>query len=110
MKFSKGASLSSMTLSDGFLSPEFSQFTTSYTATVTSATLTISVLPEIASSIVKINGKQGLTNTITFSSGTNTIIVDVAAPDGNRKQYTVTVTCKWIHVFVQIKWDNIKQI
>ncbi len=93
------ATLNALTLSAGTLSPAFASGTTSYTASVTNATSSITVTPTQTDvgSTIRVNGTVVTSGTpsgsITLSVGTNPITVAVTAQDGKTVQiYTVTVT------------------
>ncbi len=93
------ATLSSMTLSSGTLSPVFDSGTASYTASVTNATTSITVTPSVtqANATVTVNGATvasgGTSASLALSVGANTISTIVTAQDGTTTQtYTVVVT------------------
>jgi hypothetical protein len=93
------ATLSSLTLSSGALSPAFSAATTSYTLTVPAATTSTTVTPTVtqANATVTVNGTAVASGTassnIALAPGaTTTIPVVVTAQDGSTKTYTVAVT------------------
>ena len=93
------ATLSGLSLSSGTLSPAFGSNTTSYTATVTNATTSITVTPTVTdnNATVKVNGTTvasgSASGNISLSVGSNTITTVVTAQDGTTTQtYTTTVT------------------
>src|SRR6185503_4846612 len=96
---STDATLSSLQLSSGTLSPTFASGTTSYAATVGSGVSSISVTPSsshMASSIT-VNGTTvasgAASGTISLQTGDNTIAIVVTAQDGiTQKTYNVVVT------------------
>ena len=92
------ADLASLVPSAATLSPAFASGTLSYTASVTNATTTITVMPTVAlaSATVKVNGTTVASGTasgaIALSVGPNTITTIVTAQDGvTTKTYTITV-------------------
>ncbi len=101
---SSDATLSAMTLSSGTLSPSFASGTTTYTASVTSSTSSITVTPtrnEAHATIqVRVNGGSYASVTsgtasfaLNLNFGANTINVKVTAEDGSTiVTYTTTVT------------------
>jgi hypothetical protein len=97
---STNADLSALVLSDGVvLAPVFNATTTAYTATVASATDSITVTPYTfdAQSTVTVNGATvasgAASSAIALSGGANTISIVVTAGDGSTsKTYTVMVT------------------
>lgn len=93
---SNDATLSALTIGSLALTPAFASATVSYTAATTNATNTITAVPSDASASMKVtvndveidNGTAA-----TWQSGSNTVKVEVTAPDGTTtKTYTVTVT------------------
>ena len=93
---STDASLSSLSLSDITLSPEFSTETTSYTASVessaTSTTVTAETTDTNATAVIKINDVEDADGTVDLVGGYNDITVEVTAQDGTTTQtYTVNV-------------------
>ena len=96
---SNNADLSSLTLSSGTLAPSFSSGTTSYSASVSNATSSITLTPTVADSnaTVTVNdvtvASGSASGSIALSVGPNTITTVVTAQDGIATQtYTVTVT------------------
>lgn len=98
---SSDAALSGLSLGSLTLSPAFDPDTTSYTATTTNATNTVTATPANAGASVAITNKgtEGdpveISNgaAVTWKAGTNTLTVTVTAEDGTTtKEYTVTVT------------------
>lgn len=89
--------LSGLSLSQGTLSPAFDAGTTAYSADVGNDVQSVTVTPATsdAEAIVTVNGDSVANGeasaTIPLTVGTNTILVEVAAPDGTEKAYTVTV-------------------
>ena len=92
------ASLAALTTSAGSLSPSFTGGTTSYTATVSTATTSCSVTPILADSnaTVSVNGvgvNSGSPSAVSLGYGTNVIPILVTAQDGVASQnYTLAVT------------------
>ncbi len=87
--YSSDASLSSLTVSPGTLSPAFSPDVTSYTVQVGSDVEKLAVSANVSDSgaRVVVNGNSGLT------IGENTVTCRVTAEDGQTtKDYTITVT------------------
>lgn len=87
--YSKEASLSSLTISPGELSPAFSADVTEYTATVPADTekITVSAPAKDDKAKVVVEGNEGL------EMGENTVVCKVTAEDGTTtKTYTITVT------------------
>ncbi len=96
---SHNANLAGLSISAGTLSPVFAVNTITYTAQVESSVSSITVTPTVegADATVTVNGTQvasgSATQSITLSSGDNTITIIVTAKDGiTAKTYTVTVT------------------
>lgn len=86
---SKDASLSSLTISPGVLSPAFSADVTEYTATVSGTVekITVSAPANDSKASVVVEGAEGL------QLGENTVLCKVTAEDGTTtKTYTITVT------------------
>jgi uncharacterized protein with beta-barrel porin domain len=93
------ATLSSLALSSGTLSPVFASGTTSYTASVGNAVTAITVTPTVTEShaTVTVNGtlvtSGSPSGSISLAVGANTITTVVTAQDGTTTQtYTVVVT------------------
>ena len=93
------ATLSALTLQTATLSPTFTSGTTSYTATVSNDTSSITVTPTKiqANATITVNGTAvtsgSASGSISLTVGSNTITVVVTAQDGTTTQtYTVTVT------------------
>ena len=96
--------LSALTISSGTLIPAFTAHDTSYTASVTNSTSSITLIPVLVDSLsaieYRINGGAytGLTNNstsalINLDVGSNTIDVKVStAGDNKNKNYTITIT------------------
>jgi hypothetical protein len=96
---STNADLSSLVLSSGTLTPPFASGTTTYTATVASCAISITVRPTAAdaSATLTVNGTSVVSGhaseAIALDFGANTITTVVTAQDGTTiKTYTVTVT------------------
>ena len=87
-KASSDATLKSLTVSSGTLSPVFSASTTNYTLTVPYNVDSITVSATVNNSEASISG----TGTKTLTVGTNTVSIVVTAGDGTKKTYTITVT------------------
>lgn len=88
------ATLCSLTLSAGTLSPSFASEAYSYAATVSNSTASLTVTPTTSYSgaSVTVNGKAAST-AVALSVGDNTITVQVTASGGaTTKTYTITVT------------------
>jgi predicted outer membrane repeat protein len=95
---SSNANMSGLTLSAGILNPIFASATTSYTASVSNATTSITLTPTVsdASASVTVNGtavSSGSTSAaISLNVGNNTINTVITAQDGTTTMtYTVTV-------------------
>jgi uncharacterized repeat protein (TIGR02543 family) len=98
------ATLSALSLSTGTLSPTFASGTTSYTASVSNATSSITVTPTVTQANATIQAKVGsgsfasvtsasASGSLALAVGSNTITVLVTAQDGTTTaSYTVTVT------------------
>lgn len=93
------ATLSSLGLSAGALSPTFTSGTTAYTASVPYTTTSLTVTPTLVDSAasVKVNGSAvasgNASGSIALNVGSNTITVVGTAQDGSSTStYTVTVT------------------
>jgi hypothetical protein len=96
---STNATLSNLALSSGTLSPSFASGTTSYTATVSNATSSITLTPTLAdgNATVQVNGvtaASGIASgAIALAVGSNSIGTVVTAQDGvTTKTYAVIVT------------------
>jgi HSP20 family molecular chaperone IbpA len=95
---SSDATLSSLSLSSGSLSPDFETGTAGYTATVASEVASITVTANInsAHATATVNGTavaSGATSDeIPLNFGENTITIAVTAQNGDVKMYTVLVT------------------
>ena len=88
--------LQSLTLSSGSLAPPFAPNRTSYTVNVAStvSSVTVAAQPQDAGATVSINGQttKSLPVTLGDAGGPSTRIqIDVRAPNGNDKTYTVDV-------------------
>ncbi|OKL36238.1 cadherin-like beta sandwich domain-containing protein [Domibacillus mangrovi] len=94
---SGNADLSSITLSDGTLSPVFDGEITNYTASVENIVTDVditSIVSDVAATIT-VNGSvvaSGNAANIPLTVGVNTISVMVTAQDGTTKTYTLVVT------------------
>jgi CSLREA domain-containing protein len=95
---SNNASLSSLTVSSGTLTPAFATATLAYTDAVTNATTTVTVTPTVAdaTATVKVNGTTvasgSASGAINLNVGANAVTVLVTAQDGTTTQtYTITV-------------------
>jgi alpha-tubulin suppressor-like RCC1 family protein len=97
------AQLSGLSISEGALNPAFAEDTFSYTARVANAISSITVTPksEIAKSTITVSVNGGMPEPVTsgqssdsaaLNVGVNTIEVTVAAQNGSRQTYTLTVT------------------
>lgn len=90
------AGLSSLVIGDLALNPTFATGTTTYTATTTKASATVTAVPNDAMAKMKVTVKDKEINNggeVTFETGANAVKVDVTAEDGKtKKTYTVTVT------------------
>lgn len=87
--YSKEASLASLTISPGELTPEFSPDVTEYTATVSGDVekITVSAPAKDSKASVSVSGSEGL------QIGENTVTCKVTAEDGATvKTYTILVT------------------
>jgi alpha-tubulin suppressor-like RCC1 family protein len=95
---SSNADLSALSLSAGTLSPTFVSGTTSYTASVSNATTSLTVTPTVAdgTATVTVNGTGLASGTpsgsINLNVGNNTITTVVTPQSGATKTYTVVVT------------------
>jgi hypothetical protein len=92
------STLAALTLSSGTLSPSFAPGTTSYNATVTNATTSITVTPTVTDSTatIKVNGTtvaSGVASpSIPLTAEANTITIVVTAQDGvTTTTYTITI-------------------
>ncbi|MEM7182105.1 MAG: cadherin-like beta sandwich domain-containing protein [Spirochaetota bacterium] len=92
------ASLTSLILSSGTISPDFSSSTTSYSTTVGNSVSSLTVTPTVtdSSSTVTVDSSSvasgSASSSISLSVGTNTITVVVTASDSSTTTYSVTVT------------------
>ncbi len=98
-RLSNNANLAGITLSSGTLSPAFTAGTTSYTASVTNATSSITVKPVAVNghATMKVNGNSvpfgGTSANLPLAVGNNTITVTATSEDLSKiRNYTVTVT------------------
>ncbi|WP_295515122.1 autotransporter domain-containing protein [uncultured Pseudomonas sp.] len=96
---STDATLSGLALSAGTLSPGFSSNTTSYTASVSNATTSITVRPTAtdSGSTITVNGNAVVSGSnsapINLAVGSNSVSVVVTAADGQTtKSYSISVT------------------
>jgi gliding motility-associated-like protein len=96
---SANANIVLIKLSSGTLSPKFAQATTSYTASVTNATASITLTPTTnePNASIEVDGVAVASGTasqaIALSVGSNTITAVCTAQDGvTKKTYTITVT------------------
>ncbi|MEJ8303877.1 cadherin-like beta sandwich domain-containing protein [Saccharibacillus sacchari] len=95
---STDATLGSLAVNQGTLSPSFASGTTSYSVSVVNSVSSINVTPTVnqANATVTVNGTtttSGSAQTIPLAVGANTIQVVVTAQDGSTtKTYTITVT------------------
>ncbi|KQO32842.1 hypothetical protein ASF10_20530 [Flavobacterium sp. Leaf82] len=95
---SNNSALIDLALSEGILTPAFTEANTAYTASVTNDIATINVTPVTSDSTatLTINGKEVLSGTasgeIPLQVGENTITTVVKAQDGTITTYTVIVT------------------
>ena len=90
---STNATLSSLTIDPGMLTPAFDPDTDTYTATVPYATTTVTVtaIPNDLDAAVTINGQTATTLDVPFTGDTMDIAVTVTAED-NTTQLTYTIT------------------
>lgn len=86
-------SLSSLSIGSLTLSPAFSSGVTTYTASTTNASDTITAAGTSGATITIKNGTTDVTNggSATWSTGSNTVTVKISK-DSSEKTYTVTVT------------------
>ncbi|RYF28675.1 MAG: IPTL-CTERM sorting domain-containing protein [Comamonadaceae bacterium] len=90
--------LSALSLSSGTLTPVFASGTTSYTASVSNATTSLTVTPTVSdpSASVTVNGvattSGNASGAIALAIGSNTVTVIVTAQNGSSRSYTITVT------------------
>lgn len=95
---SGNAQLSALSLSSGTLAPVFAAGTTSYTASVSNATTSITATPTVAdaNASVTVNGvavtSGNASGAIALAVGSNTITATVTAQNGTPLSYTITVT------------------
>lgn len=85
---SSDASLKSLSISPGTLSPSFSSGTTSYTATVSASTTSVAV----SASKNHSGASVSVSGTDNLKVGKNNVTVTVTAEDGTQKTYTIVVT------------------
>jgi hypothetical protein len=94
---SADASLSGLTLSQGSLSPAFSNGTYNYTASVANSVTSLTVTPTASNTnaTIKVNGAAvssgNASNSIALVVGPNTVTVDVTAENGTTQNYIITV-------------------
>jgi hypothetical protein len=95
---SSNTDLSTLSISDGTLSPSFASVTAVYAANVSNATTSITVTPTKAdvNAAITVNGTPVLSGsastTIALNIGSNAITTEVTAQNGATKKYTLTVT------------------
>ena len=95
---SSNADLSSLAISQGTLSPNFTATETAYTATVGNSVESLTVTPKAADSNATVAVNDGAvasgsaSGAIDLTVGANVIEVTVTAEDGTDKTYTITVT------------------
>jgi YVTN family beta-propeller protein len=95
---SSDATLSTLSISTGTLSPAFSADTTAYTASVANSVTSLKVTPTVSDSnaTVKVQGTSvtsgSESGSINLAVGGNTINVVVTAEDASTKTYTIVVT------------------
>lgn len=85
---SSDASLKSLSISPGTLSPSFSSGTTSYTATVSASTTSVAV----SASKNHSGASVSVSGTDNLKVGKNNVTITVTAEDGTQKTYTIVVT------------------
>ena len=92
------ATLSSLTISAGTLTPVFASGTTGYTDNVANSVTSVTVTPTAsqAGATITVNGAAvtsgKASGVINLNAGSNTIMIIVTAPDGTTKDtYTITV-------------------
>jgi protocatechuate 3,4-dioxygenase beta subunit len=95
---SSDATLSTLSLSSGSLSPTFNSATLSYTASVTNSVSLITITPTASNSsaTIKVNGitvgSGNASNALSLNVGSNSISIIVTATDGlTSKTYSTTV-------------------
>jgi sugar lactone lactonase YvrE len=90
------ANLSNLAINTGTLSPAFSSATTSYSASVTVSSITVTPTTADPAATVTVNGitaTSGTASAVSLVSGSNSIPVVVTSGDGSVTQtYTLTVT------------------
>lgn len=84
---SSNANLSSLTLSEGTLSPKFSQSRTNYTVAVKNSVTECKVYATAADSGAKVE----VSGESVLQIGNNTRTITVTAPSGAQKTYTITI-------------------
>ncbi len=88
------ATLSSLTTSEGMLTPAFVRETTTYSAMVDNAVgnITVTAVPSRHDADINVNGQNGTVQTVPLEPGMNTVSIVVTAPGGAQLTYTLTVT------------------
>ncbi len=88
------ATLKSLSVSDGDLSPKFSPSKTSYSVVVPNSVteITVYATAKADGAKVKLKGDGVSSSKATLKIGKNQITVTVTAPDGTIKNYTINVT------------------
>nr|WP_281272223.1 cadherin-like beta sandwich domain-containing protein [Paenibacillus flagellatus] len=94
---SSNADLSSLTISQGTLSPAFAAGTIAYTASVANEVDSLDITPTVADSTatVKVNrasAASGIPKSVSLDVGDNEIVVEITAQNGTTKTYKVMVT------------------
>lgn len=90
--------LSSLTLSSGSFTPDFSGDTDSYSSTVAYSVsqITVTAVAAGSSAVISVNGaavsSNGESAALPLVAGSNTIAVVVTAQNGSTKTYTLTIT------------------
>lgn len=96
LPLSSDVTLSNLMINHGALAPAFTASTTSYSAIVTSSSLTVSPAANDTKASIKVNGEVVASGTesspIDLNAGANTITIDVTAENGSPKTYTLDIT------------------
>lgn len=94
---SNNADLSSLTINNGTLIPDFDKDTTDYTVSVGNTVTSITVTPTaVDAKSIQVNGDAvtdgSTSNPITLSVGNNSVMIVVQAQNAETKTYTITIT------------------
>jgi hypothetical protein len=113
---SSNADLKSLSVSSGFLNPQFSRENTDYEVSVPSDVNNVSVTAEVyeRAETIKINGEAVQNNVasdpIEISTGQNSVVIAVYAQDGTKKEYKIKLIKAVKPVSAELESGNIIRI